>query len=156
MAELSEAQYQVLLTFRCALRRFQYWSAEEAAKLGLTAQQHQLLLTVRAHPGASPPSISDLAEYLLIRPHSAVELANRAEAAGLVTRVVDEHDQRVVRVRLTEAGRRVIEQLSEAHMSELELVAERLNISQELLERLSMEFMQHLLHDEQEAPMPRG
>ncbi|MGH3447286.1 MAG: MarR family winged helix-turn-helix transcriptional regulator [Nocardioidaceae bacterium] len=147
MAQLTEDEYRVLLIFRCALRQYIRWSGEQAGKLGLTAQQHQMLLAVRAHPGSIAPSISELAEYLLIRHHSAVELANRAEASGLVNRHSDTDDQRVVRVTLTEKGTDLIEQLADAHMSELQRVAEQLHISQEFIENLSREFSTQLVED---------
>ena len=53
-----------------------------------------------------PPTVGDLAGYLLLRPHSAVELVDRAVAAGLVERTPDQEDGRVVRVRLTSRARR--------------------------------------------------
>jgi DNA-binding MarR family transcriptional regulator len=147
VTELTDAQYQVLLVFRSALRRYLQWSAEQAAGLGLTPQQHQLLLAVRAHPGATRPSIGELSEYLLIRHHSTVELVNRVESAGLVVRALDPADQRVVRVQLTEHGQGVVDRLSEAHMSELRRIADLLAISEDMLERLSREFAEQLLKD---------
>lgn len=147
MGKIADVDYRVLLVFRTALRRYLQWSSEESARLGLTSQQHQLLLAVRAHPGPTPPSVRELSEYLLIRHHSAVELVNRVAAAGLLTREVDPDDQRVARLRLTPAGERLIEQLSETHLTELQRIADRLGISQELLEHLSREFAENLLED---------
>jgi DNA-binding MarR family transcriptional regulator len=153
MADISDSQYRVLLVFRTALRRFLQWSAAEAAKVGLTSQQHQLLLAVRAHPGPERLSIGQIAEYLLIRHHSAVELVNRAEAAGLVTRGTDGDDQRVVRLALTEEGERLVEELSMAHLAELERVTHALNISEDLLERLSQQFSETLpTHPHERSP----
>lgn len=145
MASLTEAQYRVLLVFRSALRRYLRWSADEAEGLGLTPQQHQLLLVLRAHPGPAPPSIREVSEHLLIRHHSTVELCKRAEIAGWVAREADTHDQRVVRVGLTAAGRDIIEKLSMSHMDELQRVSDLLGISEELLEHLSQEFSEDLL-----------
>lgn len=147
MADLTDEQYQVLLIFRTALRRYLAWSAESAAEHGLTAQQSQLLLAVRAHPNATPPSIRELAGYLLIRHHSVVGLANRVEAAGLVRRFADEQDQRVVRLQLTDRGRSLIAELSDAHLAELQRVAERLHISEEFLDQLAREFSNFLVHE---------
>ncbi|MGI8576636.1 MAG: MarR family winged helix-turn-helix transcriptional regulator [Nocardioidaceae bacterium] len=144
MANLSDEQYRVLLVFRCALRQYLNWSAEQAKSLGLTPQQHQLLLAVRAHPGDKPPSIGELADYLLIRHHSAVELTSRIGHLGMVVREPDEDDQRIVRVQLTAKGREVVEELATAHLAELERVAAQLDISEFLLERLSTEFIVEL------------
>lgn len=117
--QVSDAEYDRLLTVRTALRRFERWSAEQAAAHGVTASQHQLLLAVRGHGEPQGPTISQVAEYLLIRHHSAVELADRTERAGLIVRVRDEADGRVVRLQLAAEGRRVLAVLSAAHLEEL-------------------------------------
>jgi DNA-binding MarR family transcriptional regulator len=155
---LSDEQYRVLLVFRCALREYLRWSAKEAAAHGLTPQQHQLLLVVRAHPGPRRPSISEIADYLLIRHHSAVELVTRAEGLGLLHRRADEADQRVVRVELTDLGAERIEELSRSHLAELERVAADLAISQGLLEQLSNRFITQLGQDRSDMSggMPGG
>jgi DNA-binding MarR family transcriptional regulator len=123
LGRLGDQQYQELLAFRTALRRFLHWSDEQARAAGLTGQQHQLLLAIRGHAGPQPPTIGDVAEHLLLRHHSAVELSDRAEQAGLVQRVVDGEDRRVVRLRLTAKGRRVLDRLTEAHLEELARLA---------------------------------
>lgn len=140
MPELDQEQYQVLFAFRCALRHYLQWSAAHAAKFGLAPQQAQLLLAIRARPADDAPSISDLADALQIRQHSAVGLANRAQRAGLVTRSVDPHDQRVVRIGLTPHGRSVIAQLAESHLAELQMVAATLQLSDEFLQNLARQF----------------
>jgi DNA-binding MarR family transcriptional regulator len=123
MPRLTEGQYGDLLGFRVALRRFNRWSEDQARSVGLTHAQHQLLLAVRGHPDARGPTMSDVAEYLLLRHHSAVELTDRAEAAGLVERVPDDDDGRIVRLRLTETGRAKIQQLTPLHLAELRRLA---------------------------------
>src|SRR5205807_10254237 len=100
----SRQDFENLLSFRIALRRFQRWSEDQATAAGLTHVQHQLLVAIKGHPGNELPAVGDLAGYLLLRPHSTVELIDRAEAAGLVERVPDASDGRVVRVRLTKDG----------------------------------------------------
>src|SRR3954469_17224951 len=100
---LTDDDYERLLRFRDGLRRFLHWSETESKRHGITPTQHQLLLAVRGHAGAEP-SIGDLAEHLLLRHHSAVELVDRAEALGLVCRTADVNDHRVVRVTLTAEG----------------------------------------------------
>jgi DNA-binding MarR family transcriptional regulator len=117
--ELSDAQYQELLAVRTALRRFLRWSEEQARAEGLTPAQHQLLLAVRGHDDRRGPTIGEVAEALLVRHHSAVELVDRAAAAGLVRRVADRDDDRVVRLRLTESGARRLRRLSALHLREL-------------------------------------
>jgi DNA-binding MarR family transcriptional regulator len=123
MTRLNQHDYERLLEFRVTLRRFQRWSEDQAQAAGLTHVQHQLLVAIKGHPGGKPPSIGDLAGYLLLRPHSTVELVDRAEAAGLVERVPDAADGRVVRVRLTRAGDRILQRLTQAHLARLHELA---------------------------------
>jgi DNA-binding MarR family transcriptional regulator len=125
--ELTEEEYQRLLRFRDGLRRFLDWSSREAMTAGLTPAQHQLLLAIRGHePGA--PSMSDVAEHLLTRHHSTVQLVDRAERAGLVERHADEEDHRVVRLNLTTLGARRLESLAASHLEELERLGENLDL----------------------------
>ena len=123
MARLTQRDFEKLLEFRVTLRRFQRWSEDQAKAAGLTHVQHQLLVAIKGHPGDRPPTIGDLAGYLLLRPHSAVELVNRAEAAGLVERTPDPEDGRVVRVRLTSEGEEILQNLTRAHLDRLHELA---------------------------------
>ena len=116
---LSDRDYARLLTVRTELRRFERWSAEQAAAQGLTASQHQLLLAIRGHFEPQGPTIGQVAEYLLIRHHTAVELVDRSEAAGLLSRKRDGDDHRTVRLRLTPKSVRMLAALSSAHIEEL-------------------------------------
>src|SRR3954467_14988346 len=126
MADLTEAQYERLLTFRTGLRRFLHWSEQQAKAVGLTAAQHQLLLAIRGHEDARGPTIGDVADSLLLRHHSAVGLVDRAEKSGLVTRHVDGEDQRGVRLPPPALGARRLRGLSEIHHEELARLAPRL------------------------------
>ena len=119
---LPDEQYQELLAFRTALRRFLRWSEQQAAAAGLTGQQHQLLLAIRGHEGEAP-TVGDVADHLLLRHHSAGELVDRAAEAGLVRRVHDADDGRVVRLELTGRGQDLLERLSAAHVEELARLA---------------------------------
>lgn len=121
-----EPDYRLLLEFRTGLRRFVRWSEQQAAAVGLTPKQHQILLAVRGHPHPAGPTIGEVADYLLLRHHSTVELVDRAEAAGLVCRGRDKDDRRVVRLKLTPLGTRRIKQLSELHRAELARFAPQL------------------------------
>jgi DNA-binding MarR family transcriptional regulator len=116
--------YQLLLQLRTDLRRFLKWSEQQARTAGLTPAQHQLLLAVRGHAEAQGPTITDVAEYLLLRHHSAVGLVDRAEQAGLIRRVADPSDGRVTRLRLTRKGARGLDRLVRAATDELTRLAE--------------------------------
>jgi DNA-binding MarR family transcriptional regulator len=122
-SQLSREDFEHLLAFRASLRRFQRWSEDQAKAAGLTHVQHQLLVAIKGHPGTEPPTVGELADYLLLRHHSTVELVDRAEAAGLVRRVNDARDGRVARVRLTSKGDRILMQLTPSHLIELHSLA---------------------------------
>jgi DNA-binding MarR family transcriptional regulator len=127
MSGLDQQDYERLLAFRTGLRRFLSWSGQQAAAAGITPAQHQLLLAVRGHPDLRGPTIGEIAGYLLVRHHSAVELIDRAEAAGLVDRRADSEDGRTVRVALTADGRKRLERLAAAHLEELDRMTSELH-----------------------------
>jgi DNA-binding MarR family transcriptional regulator len=123
MPRLTRQDFERLLEFRVTLRRFNRWSEDQAQAAGLTHVQHQLLVAIKGHHESRPPTVGDLAGYLMLRPHSTVELVDRAEAAGLVERTPDADDGRVVRVRLTGAGDRILNKLTRAHLERLHELA---------------------------------
>jgi len=133
--DLEEADYRRLLQFRTGLRRFLHWSEEQAEKAGLTPAQHQLLLAVRGHDGAQGPTIGDVAGYLLLRHHSVVGLVDRAEKGGLVERLEDPGDRRVVRLRLTAQGLSTLQKLSALHLEEIQRLAPSIQEIQQGLEK---------------------
>lgn len=122
-ASLRPEDYGTLLAFRTELRRFLRWSEDQAKSVGLTPMQHQLLLAVKGHDGERGPSVGDVADHLLLRQHSALELVERAEAAGLLRRRRDPDDRRVVRLALTARAEADLEALTVAHREELRRLA---------------------------------
>ena len=111
--------YEALAAFRHALRRFLAFSEAAARASGLTAQQHQAILAIKGHRIGEPLSIGELADHLLIRHHSAVELVDRLVQADLVTRSVAEDDRRRVVVGLTPKAEAILKDLSAVHLEEL-------------------------------------
>lgn len=118
-----EPDYRRLLAFRVALRRFSRWTEDQAKAVGITPAQHQLLLCVRGFDDRRGPSIGDVADCLMLRHHSAVELIDRAVAAGLVVRRQDKTDARTARIRATDKGDRLLLRLSTAHQGEVRRLA---------------------------------
>jgi DNA-binding MarR family transcriptional regulator len=120
---LDQADFEHLLQLRTGLRRFLRWSELQSEAVGITPAQHQLLLAVRGHPDPDGPSVGEVAEYLVLRHHSASELIARAQAAGLVERTSDARNGSIVRVVLTPAGAEKLEALAEVHLQELSHLA---------------------------------
>jgi DNA-binding MarR family transcriptional regulator len=121
VTELSQEDYERLLAFRTGLRKFMHWSETRARDAGLSPAQYQLLVAVKGH--GQPPTVGELAGYLLLKHHSAVELIDRAEDAGLVKRAGDVADGRVIRVVLTELGEDKLRMLAPVHLDELRRLA---------------------------------
>ena len=68
----------------------------------------------------------EIAEVLLLKHHSAVELIDRAVDNGLVRKSQDPQDRRLVRVRLTRKGNAALERITLANLDELMRLAPRL------------------------------
>jgi len=116
--KIRDEDYAMLATFRYELRRFLHFSERAAEDAGVTAQQHQALLAIRAASGAAMP-VGALAERLLLRPHSTTGLIDRLQKLDLVERFQADGDRRQVLVRLTPMGETLLATLSEAHRAEL-------------------------------------
>ncbi len=116
---VSDREYRQLLRVRTGLRRFLRWSEQQAHRAGLTGPQHQLLLAIKGHTDKRGPTVGDVADYLALKHHSAVGLIDRADKAGLVVRVDDPDDHRLVRVHLTADSEKRLARLSAAHLEEL-------------------------------------
>jgi DNA-binding MarR family transcriptional regulator len=118
--DFSQDQYRDLAEFRRQIRKFLHFSEATAREHGIEPQQHQLLLAVHGLPDGVKPTIGEIASRLFIQHHSAVELVNRLEATGAVTRVPGVEDKREVLIRLTQAGRGMLRRLAMDHRTELE------------------------------------
>ena len=105
--------------FQRLLRRARRSADEVAADAGLDRQQYQLLLSVRALNQRGTCTMVALSDDLEVRPHTAVELVNRAEARGLVTRQREQQDRRRVLVRLTRDGERMLRRAGRHHLQQL-------------------------------------
>jgi DNA-binding MarR family transcriptional regulator len=120
---LPNADYLRLATFRSALRRFLHFSEMEAARFGLSGQQYQALLAVRALREGERVTINDLARHLVIKHNSAVGLVDRLAGQDLLRRKAIAEDRRKVELCLTTKGRRVLARLAGVHRAELRRTA---------------------------------
>ncbi len=116
LPDLSSDQYRAIEQFRHMIRKVLADSEQACAEHGLTTQRFQALLTIRTFEAPEGPSVGDLAERLLLKHHSAVELVGRLEAAGLVLRVSDPADRRRVLLALTDLGSERLRVLTRIHL----------------------------------------
>lgn len=133
---ISKKEYEMLATFRYALRQFLRFSETAARQAGITPKQHQALLAIAGFTEKDQVTVSELAERLQIRHHSAVGLVDRLETQKLVAREGGEADRREVYVALTSKGHDILAQLSTVHRQELHRIGPQLHL---LLDQLSTE-----------------
>jgi DNA-binding MarR family transcriptional regulator len=119
MKKLTLSDYQALAEFRYQIRRFLHFSEQVVKQAGLERGQYQLLLAIKGMPAGVRPRISELANRMQIRHHSAVELVNRLEAGGFVHRTRAQDDRREVLLALTPKGEKVLGELAVHHHDEL-------------------------------------
>jgi DNA-binding MarR family transcriptional regulator len=123
---VAEDRVRLLAEFRYRLRMFLQFSEEAAHRSGLQPQQHQLLLQIAGAPQGAVATVGYAAERLGLRHNTAVELSNRCEEAGLITRRQDDRDRRCVHLELTPKGKETLDVLSMDHARELHELAPRL------------------------------
>jgi DNA-binding MarR family transcriptional regulator len=116
---VSVQQLRSLAEFRYQLRRYLSFSEAASESCGIGAQQYQLMQVIAAMPEDQQPSISYLAERMILRHNSMVELVDRAERSGLVRREHDERDLRRSLVQLTTHGEETLWRLVAQHLDEL-------------------------------------
>lgn len=118
-SSIAKSDYEALSAFRHALRQFLDFSQAAAKQAGLTPRQHQALLAIKGYPGREVVTVSELAQRLLLRHHSAVGLLDRLEGLGLVRRKTDPADRRRVLIALTAKAERLLAGLSATHLEEI-------------------------------------
>lgn len=118
-SEITDKEFRALAELRYRLRRFVQRGDVTARKAGLEPQQYLLLLAIRGLPEGQESTIRVLAERLLLRHHSAVELVNRTERHGYVRRLQSHSDRRNVLVYLQPRGERLLDRVAAQRISEI-------------------------------------
>jgi DNA-binding MarR family transcriptional regulator len=120
----TRSELEALAAFRHALRVFLAFSERNAKRHGLTTQQHQALLSIKAgYPSRTTVTVRELANHLLLKHHSTVELAGRLEKAGLIKKQISAADRRVVMLSLTSKADRILGRLSTDNLDALRRVS---------------------------------
>ncbi|MBT2655886.1 MarR family transcriptional regulator [Bacillus sp. ISL-18] len=116
---LNKETYELLAEFRYQLKKFLHFSDSEARKVGVTPQQHQLLLAIKGFPGRDTVTPRELADLLFITHNACVGLIDRCSQLGLVARTSNPDDGRSVLIQLTLHGEEILQRLSEIHLEEI-------------------------------------
>lgn len=93
-----------------------------ARNAGLQPQQYQLLLAIKGLPDGKVPRISILAERMQLNHNTLVELAERCEARGWITRTRSVADRRQVTLAITPQGEVVLRQQASVSRQELRTI----------------------------------
>jgi len=83
----------------------------------VTLTQYRSLVVLASR---GPQGVASLAEAVAVTPPTASRLVDRLVRKGLVRRRTDRHDRRQVRVGLTEAGRRLVDLVTERRRAEID------------------------------------
>jgi DNA-binding MarR family transcriptional regulator len=117
------------------------------SRFGISGAQWGVLRNLHRAEQEQLPGLrlTDLSERLLIRPPSVTGVVDRLERAGLVVRDGSPTDLRAKRVRLTDKGRQIVEQVLAVHGTKMESVLGGLSEAEQVqLHRLLSRLGQHL------------
>ncbi|HET9076745.1 MAG TPA: MarR family transcriptional regulator [Acidimicrobiales bacterium] len=89
----------------------------------ITLPQYRALVVLS---GRGPQRVADLAEALDVLPSTATRMCDRLAAKRLLRRNRSPQDRRIVRVGVTEEGRRLVDRVSQARRAELRQVLDHL------------------------------
>lgn len=117
------------------------------ARFGVSGSQWGVLRTLHRAEQEGLPGLrlTDLSERLLIRPPSVTGVVDRLQRLGLAARSASETDLRAKCVRLTPAGRALVERVLKGHEARIQAILGGLSLKeQERLRRLLGRLGSHL------------
>ena len=85
------------------------------SRFGLSEVEFLLLAAIRTSP-EQHPSPRDLLDSLMVTSSGLTNRVDRLEAAGLVERAAHPTDRRGVRIELTDAGRKLVDEVTTAYL----------------------------------------
>lgn len=96
-----------------------------AAEDRVTLPQFRMLLVV----GQGETKLVTLAEKLGVNPSTAMRMADRLAAVGLLKREVNPHNRRETLLRLTDNGRRIVDEVTARRKAEISAILTRMPAS---------------------------
>ncbi len=109
---MEDFKTNITLDFLRISHRLSRYGAKMVADVGLTSIQQWVILRTIINKGDI--SIGELKEETLVTKQNMTGMINRLQQSNLVTIFPDLEDKRRTRVKITEEGRRVYEQLKSA------------------------------------------
>jgi DNA-binding MarR family transcriptional regulator len=119
--DVTLTDYRALAEFRYEITRYLAFSDQAVEAAGLRSRQYQLLLALKGLPEGMEATITNLADRLGIRHHSAVELVDRLEKRNLVKRERSDVHRSFVFVRITKVGEMMLRKLVAARKADLQV-----------------------------------
>ncbi len=117
----------IIADFRAAMNQVKCASSERLVRMGISMAQLHILYTLQ---GSGEMPMSRLAEVLHVSLSSATGLIDRIEERGFVERTRVPEDRRIVVIRVTDAGRRMLEEVDAISSDLLRSVFGRIGRSQ--------------------------
>ena len=126
--ELTDDPYgPIIADFRAAMNQIKCASSERLLRMGISMAQLHILYTLQ-RSGEMP--MSRLADVLQVSLSNATGLIDRIEERGFVERTRVPEDRRVVVIRVTEAGRRMLDEIDAVSTELLRSVFDRIGRGQ--------------------------
>ena len=117
----------IIADFRAAMNQVKCASSERLVRMGVSMAQVHIMYTLQRN-GEMP--MSRLADVLQVSLSNATGLIDRIEERGFVERTRVPEDRRVVMIRVTDAGRRMLEEVDAISSDLLRSVFGRIGRSQ--------------------------
>jgi DNA-binding MarR family transcriptional regulator len=118
---------RIITHFRAAMAELRCIGSERLVRIGVSMSQLHVMSMLDRH-GDMP--MSRLAEMIDVSLSNATGLVDRMEERGFVERVRVPDDRRVVLVRITKAGRRILDEVEVLRAETLRAVLDRLDPDQ--------------------------
>ncbi|MGP3920826.1 MarR family winged helix-turn-helix transcriptional regulator [Nonomuraea sp. 10N515B] len=93
----------------------------------ITLPQFRMLVVLAGH---GETKLVTMAELLSVNSSTAMRMADRLLAAGWIVREVNPHNRREVLMRLTDAGRRIVDQVMARRREEIGAIVARMSAEQ--------------------------
>jgi DNA-binding MarR family transcriptional regulator len=117
--KIAMSDYRALAALRYRIRLFLSEGDAAARRAGLEPQQYLLLLAVRGLPEGAKATIQVLAQRLMLKHNSTVELIDRLEMHGYLRRSQSRQDRRCILVKLLPRGKQLVERVARERLTEL-------------------------------------
>jgi DNA-binding MarR family transcriptional regulator len=116
---IAMSDYRALAALRHRIRLFLSEGDAAARRARLEPQQYLLLLAVRGLPQGAKATIQVLAQRLMLKHNSTVELIDRLEMHGYLRRSQSRQDRRCILVKLLPRGKQSVERVARERLTEL-------------------------------------